>query len=249
MMTTKNIAILMPVYNGDKTLARAIKSVGEQTLLCAGKVKVVMFAVDNGSTDSTTPEIENNCIENKIKYKLLDCPQRGIVPALNTGLFSIVGGEETFDYIARLDADDRWHPNKLKAQLDFLEANPDVHVLGTQIRRCDTSGNPLEQQVRYPTSDKEIKDRMVSGDNSICHPSVMFRTEVLLRTGVYDSTYPIAEDYHLWLKALQFFNFANLEEVLVDYTVAHNPKYNPLTPQMCAIAMRQAYQRLHPKEK
>jgi glycosyltransferase involved in cell wall biosynthesis len=152
--------------------------------------------------------------------------------------------------IARLDADDTWHPTKLEKQVEFLEKNPDIHILGTQILRVSPDNfSVLPEQVRYPTEDTDIRRMLFSGNNAIAHPSVVFRPEVILRTGGYDNTYPIAEDYHLWLKAAQWFNFANLEDTFVLYTVSHNPKYNPKTPQLCCMAMRTALEFLHkPKE-
>lgn len=232
------VAILLPVYNGEATIERAIRSVMAQTYDLWR-----LIVVDNNSTDNTAKIVqklqkEYSCI---LSYT---CEQQGIVPALNKGLFQIMCSDAV--YIARIDADDAWHPTKLEQQVEFLTKNPTIDIVGTQILRVEgPKFQPCLEQIRYPTDDYGIRRRLFEGHNSIAHPSVMFRKEVILRTGGYDNTYPVAEDYHLWLKSAQWFNFANLDEVLVQYTVAHNPTYNPRCPQLCCISMRTALEQLH----
>lgn len=236
------IAILMPVYNGGKKLREAVQSIANQTYPLH---LIKLFLVDNNSTDGAVKEMAAwlKDINPEFAFEYLFCEQPGIVPALNTGLFSIVGNSE-FDLVARLDADDVWLPSKLEKQVEFLVENPDVDILGTNILQVTPSGDEIGI-FSYPSSDKEIKEKLLMGNNAIAHPSVVFRPKIIYRTGGYDNTYPIAEDYHLWLKALKWFKFANLKEVYVKYTVCHNPRYNPLCPQMACMAMKQAYRRLH----
>lgn len=230
------IAVLMPCKNGEKTVARAIQSIGQQFVSGAA---IHVYFVDNGSTDKTLAVAEDALIDAKLKYEIMKCSAPGIVPALNMGLFTILG-KGSYDLVARMDADDRWYPTKLLRQVEYLRANLHCHVLGTQIRLVDTSFNPTGNDMKRPTDDLSIRQMLTQGHNAIAHPSVVVRSEVFLRTGGYDNTYPIAEDYHLWLKALRWFNFANLDEVLMDYTVSHNPQYNPLCPQLACIAMKAA---------
>jgi len=232
-------AVLLPVYNGARTIERAIKSLLAQTYRTWRLV-----LVDNNSTDDTVKIVKQLMETAGLEWTLLVCKPSGIVPALNRGLFEIMGRE--VDLVARLDADDAWYPHKLEKQVAFMKEHADVYVLGTQITRVDPQNfNPVSQQVKYPTDNIDIRKMLFSGNNAIAHPSVVFRPEVILRTGGYDNTYPIAEDYHLWLKAAGWFNFANLEDILVDYTVTHNPKYNPKCPQLCCVSMRTALEQLH----
>lgn len=252
MKTKLKVAVLMPVFNGGKKLAKAIDSVLTQTY---PREYITLFLVDNMSTDFSVAnaiqtledynQSEKYQAISKVNYRHLFCTQPGIVPALNKGLFAIMG-ESGFDLVARLDADDTWMPDKLEKQVQFMIDNPKVDILGTNILRVDQNGNTLGE-FTYPSEDKQIKEMLFGGQNAIAHPSVVFRPDVILRTGGYDNTYPIAEDYHLWLKAAKWFTLANLNEVLIKYTVSHNPKYNPLCPQMACMAMKQAYQRLHEK--
>lgn len=225
------VAVLLPVFNGEKTIERAVRSLLLQTY-----TNFRLVLVDNCCTDNTTSLVKKIMSDHELPWSLLTCSQKGIVPALNKGLFEIMTSPA--DLVARLDADDTWRPTKLEKQVKFLQENPDVHIVGThigQIKDMVSIGD-----YKYPTRDEDIKRMLFLGHNAIAHPSVVFRKEIILKTGVYDSTYPIAEDYHLWLKAATWFNFANLDEVLVDYTVSHNSAYNPKTPQACCLAMRTA---------
>lgn len=241
------IAILMPVHNGGDKLIHAVESILEQTY---PKSRMRLIMVDNNSTDNAIGEVDERlCVWDNIgnrilNWTLLSCNEPGIVPALNTGLFHILSGDYNYDLIARLDADDTWHPEKIAKQVAFMQAHPEVHILGTQIEQVSPAGASLGN-LRHPVTDEEIKQKLLSGHNAIAHPSVVVRPEVFLRTGGYDNMYPIAEDYHLWLKALRWYNFANIDEVLINYTVSHNPSYNPLSPQLACMAAKQAYQRLH----
>jgi len=233
------VAVLLPVFNGEKTIERAIRSLLVQTYRV---YRLVL--VDNNCTDNTVKIVSDLMDEAGQDWTLLSCKEPGIVPALNKGLFTILG-EASSDLIARLDADDVWEPTKLQKQVKFMTENPDVHICGTQILRVDYSTGTkvvLNSQMTYPKENAEIKKTLLLGHNALAHPSVVFRPEVVLRTGGYDNTYPVAEDYHLWLKCVSWFNFANLDEMLVEYNVSHNPKYDPRIPQLCCISMKAALQ-------
>lgn len=232
------VAVLLPVFNGAATIERTIRSLLEQT-----HTLWRLVLVDNNSTDNSVKIVQRLMMDADLEWTHLKCNQPGIVPALNKGLFDIMSTNT--DLIARLDADDFWHPKKLEKQILFLGKNPEISILGTQISKVEgVYYKPCSQQMIYPTTDSEIKKMLLSGNNALAHPSVMFRKDILLRTGGYDNTYPIAEDYHLWLKSIPWVKFANLDEVLVDYTVKHNPKYNPKCPQLCCISMKTAIENL-----
>ena len=232
------VAILLPTFNGGKKLQIAIKSILEQTY---PKAYMKLFLVDNNSADFSVELMEilykEKFVEAGLEYKLLSCKEQGIVPTLNTGLFSILA--ENFDLIARLDADDYWMSEKIAMQVDFMLENPQISILGTGISYIEPNGTDLGP-VMYPTSNEDIKTLLFDGCNAIAHPSVVYRPDIFLKIGVYDNTYPLAEDYHLWLKAAPYFSFANLGQCLTKYTKSHNAKYNPLTPKYACMAAHAA---------
>ena len=220
---TKKVSVLIPVKNCELTIEKSINSVLKQSFQ---NFEIVL--IDNNCTDKTV-ELAQDLAKDKLK--VFSCPEPGIVPALNFGLQKI-----QTDFIARQDGDDVWYPQKLEEQISFLDNNEDIDICGTQIRLVNSDGEIIDDSFRYPTNDQEIKSWLLMGKNSIAHPSVVFRKSILLRVGGYDDTYPIAEDHHLWLRCIKWFNFANLPEVLIDYNSNHNPNYDPKYPLLASEA-------------
>ena len=218
----KKISIVVPVKNCETTIERSIDSVLKQTY-----ENFELIIINNNCTDNTIKLVKKF---NDERIKIISCTTPGIVPALNTGL-----REATGDYIARQDGDDYWYPEKLKKQVYVLD-NSSADICGTQINVVDENYKIVDDSFRYPLKDKPIKSWLLTGKNAIAHPSVVFRKEVLLRVGGYDDSYPIAEDHHLWLRCIRWFNFFNLPEVLVDYTAIHNPLYDPKYPLLSSEA-------------
>ena len=217
------VSVLIPVKNCEETISQSINSVLEQSYQ---DFEIVL--VDNNCTDKTV-EIARDLAKDKIK--IFSCHEPGIVPALNLGLQQIKS-----EFIARQDGDDIWYSEKLEKQINFLNINSDVDICGTQIRLVKNFTNVIDNEFRYPLEDQQIKSWLLSGNNSLAHPSVVFRRSILLRVGGYDDTYPIAEDHHMWLRCIKWFNFANLPEVLIDYNSNHNPDYDPEYPLLASEA-------------
>ncbi len=217
----EKISIIIPIKDCESTISKSIKSVINQTYQ-----DFEIILVDNNCQDKT---VEIALDIGKDKIKLVKCKEPGIVPALNTGLQNA-----SYDLIARQDGDDIWYPEKLEKQIDFMFKNPSVDICGTQIRLVSPFGEVLDDGFRYPIYDQLIKSWLLTGRNAIAHPSVVFKKNILLRVGGYDDTYPIAEDHHMWLRCIKWFNFANLSDILVDYTSAHNPKYDSKFPLLAS---------------
>jgi len=194
-----------------------------------------IIAVLNNCTDSTEEVVQeyNNRPQG---IKVLKCSIPGIVPTLNTGIPHC-----SAELIARQDGDDYWYPTKLARQVEFLDSNPEVDIVGTQLRQVDGHGRPIDAVLEHPLEDAAIKQKLLSGHNSIVHPSVVFRKNIFLRAGTYDAHYRFAEDYHLWLKCCKWHKFANLDEVLLDYTVWRNSEYNPSVVPMVRDMMHFLY--------
>ena len=219
METKHKVSILVPAHNCAKTIERSFLSLAEQTFKDFEVILVL-----NNCTDETG--LLARKFSNNFKIKILSCNIPGIVPTLNTGIFHC-----SSELIARQDGDDYWYPTKLEKQLEFLEKNPDVDILGTQIRLVDKSFNPTNESLVHPIEDLQIKIKLLSGNNAIAHPSVIFNKKIFLQAGIYEDNYRFAEDYFLWLKCIRWHKFANMKETLVDYTVSHNPEYDPRIPQ------------------
>jgi glycosyltransferase involved in cell wall biosynthesis len=135
----------------------------------------------------------------------------GIARALNRGLAAA-----SAPVVARQDADDVSDPLRLEKQIAFLEANPAVVLVGTQVRVIDDRGRVSRPPGwRRPLTHAGI--RFVSMfDNPFIHGSVVFRREIV---GAYDASFESAEDFDLWSRVAAHHTVANLPEELVDHRV------------------------------
>lgn len=247
------IAVVIPVRNAEKTLERSVRSVFEQSLLKRSQehelhvILVYNNCTDNSEVVGHALALESACdhqynIQSFLGVHEIKMPedQRGIVPALNTGLFE--ARRLGVDLIARQDADDLWHPTKLEIQLLTLERHPEVDILGTQARLVLPGTYQPVRDTNNPMLDHLIRSSLLNGHNPIAHPSVIFKTRVMTVAGVYDNLFPMAEDLWLWMKASRAgLKLANTSEVLVDYTSTHNPNYTPLSPQLAAHTLKQIH--------
>jgi glycosyltransferase involved in cell wall biosynthesis len=210
------VSILIPLHNCESTIRRSLDSVYAQDF-----EDFEIIAILNNCTDNTE-SILLEYSDRKQPIKTFYCKVPGIVPTLNTGIPHCTG-----EFIARQDGDDMWYPTKLRKQVEFLDANSNIDIVGTQMRQVNAEGKPIQASLVHPTEDLQIKSKLLSGNNAVVHPTVLFRKEIFLRAGTYDGHYRFAEDYHFWLKCCKWYHFANLDEVLLDYTVWHNEEYDP----------------------
>lgn len=195
------VSVLMPVYNEEDNVVRAIKSVIAQTYR-----NWEFVIVDDGSTDRT-PTILKEFSESDPRIKVIRNERNmGITASLNRGLKACKG-----EYIARLDADDWYHPEKLEEQVRFLEEHPDHGMVGTFFTLVYDDGREI--RVSLPVKHENILKRMAYR-NSFCHSCVTFRREVLEVAGYYDEKLKYAQDYDLYFRVMSIAKAANIPKYL-----------------------------------
>jgi glycosyltransferase involved in cell wall biosynthesis len=194
LVASPRVSVLLPVWNARGTVARAVASIRAQTF-----TDWELVVVDDGSTDGTT-DVLRDCAAADRRICLISRPHAGIVAALNAGLAAARGG-----LIARMDADDESHPERLAEQAAFLESarHRDVGLVGCLVR---FGGDPVanagyalhvEWLNTLVTSDQIALNRFV--ESPFAHPSVMFRRKLVDGLGAYrEGDFP--EDYELWLR-------------------------------------------------
>lgn len=190
------ISVLLPVRDGAATLARAIGSIRAQTFQ-----DWELLIVDDGSTDDSRAIAEAAAREDG-RVRVLAPGRAGIVAALNAGLAAARG-----ELIARMDADDESHPERLAAQFALLDSpeNRDVGLVGCLVEfagdRAASTGYALHVDWinSLVTSDDILLNRFV--ESPFAHPSVMFRRELVTQLGGYRAG-DFPEDYELWLRWL-----------------------------------------------
>lgn len=203
MTARPKVSVLMAVRDGAFHLSETLVSLERQTF-----ADFEVIVVDDGSVD-TTPSVLDAWPDGRL-VRLHNPISLGLAGALNRGL-AVARGE----YVARQDADDLAHPDRLARQVSYLDAHADIALLGSAYDVIDQKGAYLETQ-RQPTNDAEIRWQMLF-HNAFCHSSVMLRRAQLEAFGlVYDQTLAYAQDYDLWSRLLTHAKAANLEEPLIS---------------------------------
>ena len=224
-MAVPRISVLMPVYNAAGTLPDTLRSIAGQTL-----ADFEVIAVDDGSDDSS-PEILEAWRRWDKRIMPVFAGRVGLVTAMNRGLALCRGA-----LVARMDADDRMHPERLARQASLLESRPDVSVAGSlvEIFADGTVGEGMrvyESWLNGLVGHEDIV-REIFIESPIAHPSAMVRRNELVELGGYrDLGWP--EDYDLWLRYhATGRRFAKVPEVLLywrehpDRLTRTDPRYS-----------------------
>ena len=198
-----DVSIVMPVYNAQRYVGRAIRSILLQTF-----TNFEFIIVDDCSTDES-PSIITSFTDERICV-LRNHQNQGLEHSLNRAIAAARGS-----LIARMDADDVSLPRRIAAQVAFMNKHPEVGMCGTYIKLI---GDKTEV-VEYYTDDAQIKANLLF-ETGMAHPTVMMRKSVIDQHQLYyETTYRAAEDYDLWIRAASVTKFANLPQVLLHYTI------------------------------
>lgn len=202
VMSLSKVTILLPVYNGAETLARAIHSILNQTYL-----DWELLVLEDGSTDNSL-RIAQSFGDVRI-HVISDGQHRGIVKRLNQGIQLCKS-----QYLARMDADDIAYPQRLEKQIEFLKANPDIDLVGTAMRVLDDTGRVLGKRI-FPISHTQIVAQPWFKTISVAHPTWCGHTRWFQQWLYHDFLHN--EDQELLLRAHTKSTYANLSDILVDY--------------------------------
>lgn len=162
--------------------------------------------IDDGSTDGTGDYL--NSVEDD-RVQVIHQENQGQQAAANLGI-SLAQGE----FISRMDADDVANPNKLQAQIEFLDQHPNVGLVGTQIYRMGTAANGLASS--FPCEHTRIFDDLIHNRHAICNPTIVFRKQLFEEIGGYWD-HNIAEDWDMFLRMGEVSRLANLSDPLLSY--------------------------------
>ena len=180
----------MTVQNGEKYLNESILSLLEQSFS-----DTELVVVDNGSTDCTSKILEN--INDK-RLKIISVepsPQNTFASGIAKAFGAAIG-----EYVAVQDSDDISEKTRIEKQLQYLEAHPDVALVGSKFTVIDHSGKYLFTSTDLPESN-ELKQKYAEG-NFLAHSSIMFRRKIISKIGGYNQNFEYACDYRLALDIL-----------------------------------------------
>jgi glycosyltransferase involved in cell wall biosynthesis len=199
------VSVLMPVYNSQKYLSRAIESVLNQSFR-----DFEFIMIDDGSIDDSLGIMEWYAQHHE-RIRIMSRPNTGIVGALNDGLEIARGA-----LLARMDADDVCMSTRLEKQVAYLDAHPECVMVGSRVLLIDAEGSPICEWAVETTHD-EIDQSHIERRWPVVHPSVVIRSEALKRLGGYRQKYDTQEDIDLFLRLAEIGQVANLPQVLLHY--------------------------------
>lgn len=200
-VASESVDVVIPVYNGAKTISKAIESVMGQTRVTIGKIIIV----NDGSKDATAEVVQSMKLTN---LELITTPNRGVAAARNTGIAAAQS-----EWIAFLDADDCWDSNKLANQLAIAQQQSVSFI-------CSATGPNCKR------TEGRISFASLWKGNFIATSSVLMKRELaheikpLFSTGM-----TFAEDYATWFKILTICSGYFTPENLTEYIISPRPHY------------------------
>lgn len=201
------ISIIIPVYNRLHLLERAINSVLNQTVK-----DFQLIIADDASTDNVM-RIVKQFSDHRIFYIRHDI-NKGASAARNTGIENASG-----DYIALLDSDDEWFPQKLEKQITvFQSSSSSLGVVYTGYQKINYNKN----NIVIPNMRGNLSQEIFRGNLIGTTSTPLIRKDCLSMTGLFDETLPSAQDWDMWIRIAQHYEFDYVPEVLVRYHLQHD---------------------------
>lgn len=200
------VSVIIPAFNASKSILRTLNSVFNQTY-----TNYEIVVVDDGSTDDTRSVIQPYL--SKIRYIYQQNQERSA--ARNTGIEAAEG-----EYIAFLDADDTWMPNKLEKQIVAFENNPELGMVYCQAYLVAENGQLLGLTGICPSDSEEAYQRLLLG-NFIPSPTPLLRRSVVKEIGGFDSELRHAEDWDYWLRAARVRPVGMVQQPLANYCIGN----------------------------
>jgi glycosyltransferase involved in cell wall biosynthesis len=210
------VSVLLPTFNRLRFLRPAIESIYAQTF-----ADWELIIADDGSDGETTEYLQS----------LADHPRVRTVWLAHTGRLALVRNaalrEAIGKYVAFMDSDDLWAPNKLERQIETLCARANCRWSYTAFLQVDAWGRPLPEEVhrRWVPHEGDIFEQVVTGGASIRTPSVVATRELMTQVGQFDEAMLSATDYDMWLRLALFSEAAIVDEPLV-YVRRHDEHHS-----------------------
>jgi glycosyltransferase involved in cell wall biosynthesis len=206
------ISIILPYYNHIKYLSEAINSVFQQSFN-----DIELIIVNDGSEDDPENIIDRfSSFSKQLKY--FKNHHIGLSATLNYGIEQASG-----EFIARIDADDLWKPEKTAIQLQFMEDNQEISLLGSSVFFIDEKNVLIDDKPGFNNglglSHSELV-REILRNNVICASSLIFRRNLMNSVDLYDPFFKTSMDYDFLVRVLSVFKGSVLTEKLVFYRIS-----------------------------
>jgi len=202
------ISVIIPVYNGEKTIQETIESVLNQTF-----TDFELIIINDGSQDATLEIVERS---QDSRLNVFSYPNAGQAASRNRG-FSHASGE----YISFIDADDLWTPDKLEAQLRALQDNPQAAVAYSWTKCIDESGQ-FSRRGSHISATGDVYGKLLLIDFIENGSNPLIRRQALIKVGSFDESLPAAEDWDMWLRLAACYEFVAVPSSQILYRQSAN---------------------------
>lgn len=203
------VSVVVPIYNSGKYLRESLDSILAQTY-----TDWELLAINEYGSNDGSAEIIKEYEKKDLRIHLIQNEERlGLAESINKGIH-LAGGE----YIARLDADDKAHPERLKKQVELLDNNRNVIVCGTYQHHFGTETNWIHK----PATDAEQCKANLLFFCDLCHSTLMLRKSAIEQYNLWYDNHFLAEDYELWTRVSRVGDIVNIPEVLGEYRVGED---------------------------
>jgi cellulose synthase/poly-beta-1,6-N-acetylglucosamine synthase-like glycosyltransferase len=233
-MSVPTVSVIMPVYNAERFVAKAVESI-----LCQTFADFEFLIVNDGSTDRSLAILERYAAQDG-RIRLISHANTGYVTALNE-MVQLSQGE----FLARMDADDIAMDDRFQLQVARLRQEPELVCLGGAHGMIDEQGRWLTC-LAMPEQNEDIQTLALAGHTPINHPCVMMRRSAVLQVGAYDTALAPCEDLDLWLRLGEIGKLGNLKAMVLKYRLHANSvseKQGMLQKQKAREACEQAWRR------
>lgn len=209
----KKVSIIMGTYNEKvEWVDECIESILNQTY----KNIEFIIVLDNPNNIELKDFLNNKAQRDKRIKFIINNENLGLVKTLNKAIKVCTG-----EYIARMDADDISDLTRIEKQVEFLESNLDIALVGTKVEYINEEGIIERQDGYRPITSNAIREHL-KYHNAFAHPTIMFVKDKLIEIGGYNDV-SCAEDYELFTRYVYSNNkVANINEVLLKYRVRKN---------------------------
>ncbi|MBU0682995.1 MAG: glycosyltransferase [Candidatus Omnitrophota bacterium] len=199
----KKVSVIIPAYNKAELTVKTVESVLAQTYK-----NTEIIVVDDGSTDDTKQKL--NSYHDRIKYVYKN--NGGACSARNVGIKKAKG-----DYIALIDCDDIYLPEKIEMSAKFLDKNPDIGFVHTPVYFIDENDNICGRYPRFKKVPSGIVTKKLLLKNFVCNSTVVARTECFEKVGMFDETIFTPADWDMWLRLSEFYKAGYINKPMTLY--------------------------------
>lgn len=202
---TEKVSVIIPTYNRERTILRALQSVLEQTYS-----NIEVLVIDDGSTDSTA-DIVNSISDKRMKYIVLE-KNGGPSNARNVGV-EMASGE----WIAFQDSDDSWHIDKLEVQMAYAKEHLDYSMIYCMYNMNFTDGRTITvpSQPLPEVMEGEMIQTLLAR-NVIGAPTVLIKRKDFLSVGGFDTSYKALEDWEFVIRFAMTYKIGFISKPLMD---------------------------------